>query len=91
MVLESNLLFLSGAGADFPGMRDGVTLLKVWLHQRELDKVAWSGVWAGLAWPAQLPLSSNACVWSGPFYSRMGREVHCHQPTLPFTEGGAPA
>ncbi|XP_067386974.1 nucleolar protein 6 isoform X2 [Emydura macquarii macquarii] len=38
MVLESNLLFLSGAGADFPGMRDGVTLLKVWLHQRELDK-----------------------------------------------------
>ncbi|XP_037758365.1 nucleolar protein 6 isoform X1 [Chelonia mydas] len=36
--LESNLLFLAGAGADFPGMRDGVTLLKVWLHQRELDK-----------------------------------------------------
>ncbi|XP_074851941.1 nucleolar protein 6 [Carettochelys insculpta] len=38
MVLESNLLFLAGAGADFPGMQDGVTLLKVWLHQRELDK-----------------------------------------------------
>nr|XP_042706650.1 nucleolar protein 6 isoform X1 [Chrysemys picta bellii] len=36
--LESNLLFLAGAGADFPGMRDGVALLKVWLHQRELDK-----------------------------------------------------
>ncbi|EMP32511.1 Nucleolar protein 6 [Chelonia mydas] len=36
--LESNLLFLAGAGADFPGMRDGVTLLKVWLHQWELDK-----------------------------------------------------
>nr|XP_048705772.1 nucleolar protein 6 isoform X4 [Caretta caretta] len=36
--LESNLLFLAGAGADFPGMRDGVALLKVWLHQRELGK-----------------------------------------------------
>ncbi|KYO18444.1 nucleolar protein 6 [Alligator mississippiensis] len=37
-VLESHLLFLSGVAADFPGMRDGVALLKVWLHQRELDK-----------------------------------------------------
>uniref|UniRef100_A0A7M4FBZ1 Nucleolar protein 6 n=1 Tax=Crocodylus porosus TaxID=8502 RepID=A0A7M4FBZ1_CROPO len=37
-VLESHLHFLSGAAADFPGMRDGVALLKVWLHQRELDK-----------------------------------------------------
>uniref|UniRef100_A0A8C8S5Z8 Nucleolar protein 6 n=1 Tax=Pelusios castaneus TaxID=367368 RepID=A0A8C8S5Z8_9SAUR len=37
-VMESHLLFLSGAGADFPGMRDAVALLKVWLHQRELDK-----------------------------------------------------
>uniref|UniRef100_A0A8C3SLM7 Nucleolar protein 6 n=1 Tax=Chelydra serpentina TaxID=8475 RepID=A0A8C3SLM7_CHESE len=36
--LESNLLFLAGASAGFPGMRDGVALLKVWLHQRELDK-----------------------------------------------------
>lgn len=45
-VLESHLLFLSGVAADFPGMRDGVALLKVWLHQRELDKVGW---WPGLA------------------------------------------
>uniref|UniRef100_K7G936 Nucleolar protein 6 n=1 Tax=Pelodiscus sinensis TaxID=13735 RepID=K7G936_PELSI len=37
-VLESSLLFLAGAGADFPGMQAGVALLKVWLHQRALDK-----------------------------------------------------
>uniref|UniRef100_A0A8D0GV09 Nucleolar protein 6 n=1 Tax=Sphenodon punctatus TaxID=8508 RepID=A0A8D0GV09_SPHPU len=38
MVMESSLLFLSGAARDFPGLRDGVALLKVWLRQRELDK-----------------------------------------------------
>ncbi|XP_053148481.1 nucleolar protein 6 isoform X2 [Hemicordylus capensis] len=38
LVMESSLLFLSGAANDFQGMRDGVCLLKVWLHQRVLDK-----------------------------------------------------
>ncbi|XP_066470854.1 nucleolar protein 6 [Tiliqua scincoides] len=38
LVLESHLHFLSRAASDFQGMQDGVCLLKVWLHQRELDK-----------------------------------------------------
>ncbi|XP_078530850.1 nucleolar protein 6 [Lissotriton helveticus] len=37
-VLESHLHFLSSASTDFPGMKDGISILKVWLHQRELDK-----------------------------------------------------
>lgn len=61
--LESSLLFLAGAGADFPGMRDGVTLLKVWLHQRELDKVASSG--DGLACSA-LPLQPSCVCGAWP-------------------------
>ncbi|XP_062984381.1 nucleolar protein 6 [Elgaria multicarinata webbii] len=38
LVMESNLLFLSGAANAFQGMRDGVCLLKVWLRQRQLDQ-----------------------------------------------------
>ncbi|XP_054842072.1 nucleolar protein 6 [Eublepharis macularius] len=38
LMMESHLLFLSESASDFPGMRDGVALLKVWLRQRELDK-----------------------------------------------------
>ncbi|XP_061469328.1 nucleolar protein 6 isoform X2 [Rhineura floridana] len=38
LVMDSNLHYLSGAAHDFQGMRDGVSLLKVWLRQRELDK-----------------------------------------------------
>ncbi|XP_077202495.1 nucleolar protein 6 [Paroedura picta] len=38
LAMESHLQLLSGSASDFPGMRDGVALLKVWLRQRELDK-----------------------------------------------------
>uniref|UniRef100_A0A672TEN5 Nucleolar protein 6 n=1 Tax=Strigops habroptila TaxID=2489341 RepID=A0A672TEN5_STRHB len=37
-VLLSHLQFLSSAATDFPGMKDGVALLKVWLNQRQLSK-----------------------------------------------------
>nr|XP_047904507.1 nucleolar protein 6 isoform X2 [Anser cygnoides] len=37
-VLLSHLHFLSTASTDFPGMKDGVALLKVWLNQRQLSK-----------------------------------------------------
>ncbi|XP_009473021.1 PREDICTED: nucleolar protein 6, partial [Nipponia nippon] len=37
-VLLSHLHFLSSAAADFPGMKDGLALLKVWLNQRQLSK-----------------------------------------------------
>ena len=38
-VLLSHLQFLSSAATDFPGMKDGLALLKVWLNQRQLSKV----------------------------------------------------
>ncbi|XP_033020116.1 nucleolar protein 6 [Lacerta agilis] len=38
LVMESSLLFLSEAAHDFQGMRDGVSLLKVWLRQRGLHQ-----------------------------------------------------
>ncbi|XP_015283672.1 PREDICTED: nucleolar protein 6 [Gekko japonicus] len=38
LAMEAHLQFLSGSASDFPGMRDGVALLKVWLRQRELEK-----------------------------------------------------
>ncbi|XP_043934033.1 nucleolar protein 6 isoform X1 [Protopterus annectens] len=38
LVLEQHLHFLFNAATDFPGMKDGVAILKVWLRQRELDK-----------------------------------------------------
>ncbi|NWS41074.1 NOL6 protein, partial [Probosciger aterrimus] len=37
-VMLSHLQFLSSAATDFPGMKDGVALLKVWLNQRQLSK-----------------------------------------------------
>ncbi|OXB79791.1 UNVERIFIED_CONTAM: hypothetical protein H355_012851 [Colinus virginianus] len=41
-VLLSHLHFLSGVSTDFPGMKDGLALLKVWLNQRQLSK-GWKG------------------------------------------------
>ncbi|GAB0202884.1 nucleolar protein 6 [Grus japonensis] len=38
MVLLSHLHFLCSAATDFPGMKDGLALLKVWLNQRQLSK-----------------------------------------------------
>ncbi|XP_017602061.1 PREDICTED: nucleolar protein 6 [Corvus brachyrhynchos] len=37
-VMLSHLHFLSNAATDFPGMKDGLALLKVWLNQRQLCK-----------------------------------------------------
>ncbi|XP_075383089.1 nucleolar protein 6 isoform X2 [Mycteria americana] len=37
-VMLSHLHFLSSAATDFPGMKDGLALLKVWLNQRQLSK-----------------------------------------------------
>ncbi|XP_072215381.1 nucleolar protein 6 [Excalfactoria chinensis] len=37
-VLLSHLHFLSSVSTDFPGMKDGLALLKVWLNQRQLSK-----------------------------------------------------
>ncbi|NWT53831.1 NOL6 protein, partial [Erythrocercus mccallii] len=37
-VMLSHLHFLSNAAMDFPGMKDGLALLKVWLNQRQLGK-----------------------------------------------------
>lgn len=38
MFLERHLHHLYKCITDFPGMKDAVALIKVWLHQRELDK-----------------------------------------------------
>lgn len=57
-VLLSHLHFLSSAASDFPGMKDGLALLKVWLNQRQLSKVCpvpWDR--AGSASLANLPLA----------------------------------
>ncbi|POI32523.1 hypothetical protein CIB84_003725 [Bambusicola thoracicus] len=37
-MLLSHLHFLSSVSTDFPGMKDGLALLKVWLNQRQLSK-----------------------------------------------------
>ncbi|NXO29479.1 NOL6 protein, partial [Cisticola juncidis] len=37
-VMVSHLHFLCNAATDFPGMKDGLALLKVWLNQRQLSK-----------------------------------------------------
>lgn len=55
-VLLSHLHFLSSAATDFPGMKDGLALLKVWLNQRQLSKVCpvpgdRTG-WITCLWPA---------------------------------------
>ena len=39
MFLENHLHHLYKCITDFPGMKDAVALIKVWLHQRELDQV----------------------------------------------------
>ncbi|MGH0138393.1 UNVERIFIED_CONTAM: hypothetical protein FKN15_040823 [Acipenser sinensis] len=38
MLLESHKSFLSASAADFPGFREGVAVIKVWLRQRELHQ-----------------------------------------------------
>ncbi|KAG8456873.1 hypothetical protein GDO86_002603 [Hymenochirus boettgeri] len=38
LTMEHHLHHLSSCVADFPGMKDGIAILKVWLHQRQLDK-----------------------------------------------------
>lgn len=39
--LESHVQLLSTVLGSGLGLKDGVALLKVWLRQRELDKVSW--------------------------------------------------
>ena len=39
MFYEQHLHYLYDCLVDFPGMKDAVALLKVWLHQREFDQV----------------------------------------------------
>ena len=39
MFYEQHLHYLYNCLVDFPGMKDAVALLKVWLHQREFDQV----------------------------------------------------
>lgn len=39
MFYEQHLHYLYNCLIDFPGMKDAVALLKVWLHQREFDQV----------------------------------------------------
>lgn len=41
MTLESHMQLLSTVLGSALGLKDGVALLKVWLRQRELDKVSW--------------------------------------------------
>ncbi|XP_071794950.1 nucleolar protein 6-like [Asterias amurensis] len=38
MYMEKHLHCLYNTALDFPGFKDGILLLKVWLHQRQLDK-----------------------------------------------------
>ncbi|XP_018427080.1 PREDICTED: nucleolar protein 6-like, partial [Nanorana parkeri] len=38
LALEQHFHHLSSCITDFPGMRDGIFILKVWLRQRQLDK-----------------------------------------------------
>ena len=40
MNLEKHLHYLYNASLEFDGFKDGMFLLKVWLHQRGLDKVS---------------------------------------------------
>lgn len=69
-VMLSHLHVLSNAAADFPGMKDGVALLKVWLNQRQLSKVRPVPRWALLTWltclwPALLPRAGGWCFGPG--------------------------
>ncbi|XP_069780228.1 nucleolar protein 6 [Narcine bancroftii] len=38
LMMEQHLNFLFNVATDFPGMKDGIKILKVWLVQREFDK-----------------------------------------------------
>ncbi|XP_053304284.1 nucleolar protein 6 [Spea bombifrons] len=38
LAMEHHLHHLSSCATDFPGMKDGIAILKVWLRQRQLDK-----------------------------------------------------
>lgn len=63
-MLLSHLQFLSSAATDFPGMKDGVALLKVWLNQRQLSKVCpVPEDRAGSALLANLPLACSSFLW----------------------------
>lgn len=57
-VMLCHLHFLSNAATDFPGMKDGLALLKVWLNQRQLSKVCPVPRWA-LAYLDNLPLACS--------------------------------
>uniref|UniRef100_G3UR59 Nucleolar protein 6 n=1 Tax=Meleagris gallopavo TaxID=9103 RepID=G3UR59_MELGA len=62
-VLLSHLHFLSSVSTDFPGMKDGLALLKVWLNQRQLSKVSFlSGDWTGFARVGKLMV----WLWASP-------------------------
>ncbi|KAG2466609.1 NOL6 protein, partial [Polypterus senegalus] len=37
-LIEAHLTFLNAALADFPGSKEGIMLLKIWLRQRKLDQ-----------------------------------------------------
>lgn len=68
-VMLSHLHFLSNAATDFPGMKDGLALLKVWLNQRQLCKVCPVPgeallTWLTCLWPAVLPRVEKMVVWS---------------------------
>lgn len=81
-VMLSHLHFLSNAATDFPGMKDGLALLKVWLNQRQLSKVCPVPRWALLTLLASLPLAcSPSCgrrvvLWSWCF-GLVGGVVAC--------------
>lgn len=69
-VMLSHLHFLSNAATDFPGMKDGLALLKVWLNQRQLSKVhpvpRWALLtWLTCLWPALLPRAEGRCFGPG--------------------------
>lgn len=69
-VLLSHLQFLSAAATDFPGMKDGIALLKVWLNQRQLSKVR-AGL--GFAHVANVPLASSPFLgWKGDGLAPLG-------------------
>ncbi|KAM4049230.1 nucleolar protein 6 [Anomaloglossus baeobatrachus] len=38
LAMEQHFHHLSSCVSDFPGMKDGISILKVWLRQRQLDK-----------------------------------------------------